>query len=138
MALVGHPEVVDRPWFASGRGRAAHVDELDDMVGRWIAARDRDEVLREFTDAGAAIAPVYDSRDIVEDPHVKETQMLVDVPDDELGSMLQHNVLWRMSRTPGRIRHTGRHLGADTDAVLTELGLDEDAIAALRKEGVVA
>ncbi|MPZ62860.1 MAG: CoA transferase [Propionibacteriales bacterium] len=138
MALVGHPEVIDEPWFATGRDRAAHVEELDEMVGAWVGARDRDEVLRAFTDAGAAIAPVYDARDIVEDPHVKETQMLVEVPDDELGTMLQHNVLWRMSRTPGRIRHTGRELGADTDTVLAELGLDAETVESLRAEGVVA
>ena len=138
MALVGHPEVVDEPWFASGRDRAAHVEELDAMVGSWIAARDRDDVIQAFTDAGAAIAPVFDARDIVEDPHVRETGMLVEVPDDELGSMLQHNVMWRMSKTPGRIRHTGRALGADTDEVLAELGIDQAAIAALRANGVIA
>lgn len=138
MALVGHPEVIDEPWFATGRDRADHVDELDAMVGSWIAVRDRDDIVRAFSDAGAAIAPVYDARDVVDDPHVKETQMLIEVPDDELGTMLQHNVLWRMSKTPGRIRHTGRALGADTDTVLSELGLDADAVAALRAEGVVA
>jgi crotonobetainyl-CoA:carnitine CoA-transferase CaiB-like acyl-CoA transferase len=138
MALVGHPEVVDEPWFATGRQRAEHVDELDAMVGGWIAARDREEVLAAFTDAGAAIAPVYDARDLVEDPHVKETRMLVDVPDPELGTMLQHNVLWRASRSPGRIRHTGRALGEDSDAVLAELGLEADQVASLRDAGVVA
>ena len=137
MRLVGHPEVVHEPWFATGRQRAEHADELDEMVGSWIAERDRDEVVAAFTEAGAAVGPVYDARDIVEDPHVRATGMLVEVEDDELGSMLQHNVLWRMSRTPGRIRHTGRAPGADTDAVLAELGIDADAVAALREEGVV-
>jgi crotonobetainyl-CoA:carnitine CoA-transferase CaiB-like acyl-CoA transferase len=50
-----------------------------------------------------------------------------------------HNVLWRMSATPGGIRHTGRDLGADTDDVLaTDLGYDRDQIAALRSAGVIA
>jgi crotonobetainyl-CoA:carnitine CoA-transferase CaiB-like acyl-CoA transferase len=48
------------------------------------------------------------------------------------------NVLFRMSDTPGGIRHTGQPLGAETDAVLGELGLDSAAIAALRERGVVA
>ena len=48
--------------------------------------------------------------------------MLTEVDDDDLGPVLQHNVMWRMSETPGRIRFTGRALGADTDAVLAELG----------------
>ncbi len=139
LALVGHPEVTDEPWFKSGRGRADHVDLLDAHVGKWIAARDRDEVLRAFTEADAAIAPVYDARDIVEDAHIRETEMLVEVPDEDLGSLLMHNVLWGMSETPGRIRFTGRRLGTDTDAVLTgELGLEPEAVERLRRQGVVA
>ena len=85
--------------------------------------RTRDEVIEAFTEAGAAVAGVYDARDLTEDPHVRETQMLIEVDDDDLGPVLQHNVMWRMSRSPGRIRFTGRRLGADTDAVLHELGL---------------
>jgi crotonobetainyl-CoA:carnitine CoA-transferase CaiB-like acyl-CoA transferase len=138
MRLVGHPEVLDEPWFASGRGRAAHVDLLDEHVGSWIAARSRDEVLKAFEDAGAAIAPVYNAKDIVEDPHIRETEMLVSVEDDELGQMLQHNVMWRLSATPGCIRHTGRALGQDTDAVLSELGYTAEEVSRLREEGVVA
>lgn len=138
MRLVGHPEVVDEPWFQSGVGRFSHVDELDGYVGSWIAERDRDEVLDAFTKANAAIAPVYDARDIVEDPHVRATGMLTEVPDEDLGSLLMHNVLWRMSETPGRIKFTGRRLGADTDEVLTgDAGLSAEELAQLREKGVV-
>lgn len=137
MTLVGHPEVIELPWFATGRERAGHADELDAMVGAWIAERDRDEVLQTFAEAGAAVGPVYDARDIVEDPHVRATEMLTEVDDDDLGPMLMHNVMWRMSRTPGRIRHTGRAPGADTDTVLADAGLDAESIAALREKGVV-
>lgn len=137
MELVGHPEVIDEPWFATGAGRAEHVDLLDDMVGGWIAARDRETVLDAFTEAGAAIAPVYDARDLTEDPHVRETQMLIEVPDDDLGPVLQHNVMWRMSESPGRIRFTGRDIGQDTDEVLRELGYSAEDITALKNEEVV-
>ncbi|SEF60276.1 Crotonobetainyl-CoA:carnitine CoA-transferase CaiB [Thermomonospora echinospora] len=139
MRLVGHPEVIDEPWFATGRGRVEHVEELDKMVGEWIGARDREQVLAAFTEAGAAIAPVYDARDIVNDPHIRQTEMITSVPDPDLGALLMHNVMWRMSRTPGRIRFTGRPLGADTDEVLVgELGLDPGEVRALRERRIVA
>lgn len=137
LTLVGHPEVIAEPWFATGHGRAAHVDLLDGYVGDWIAARDRSEVLAAFEEAGAAIAAVYNARDLVEDPHVRETQMLTEVPDDDLGDLLQHNVMWRMQKSPGRIRFTGRAHGADTDEVLAELGFDDQQIREMRESEAV-
>lgn len=138
ITLVGHPELINEPWFASGRERVEHVDLLDEHVGGWIAQRTRQEVMEAFALAGAAVAPVYDARDLVEDPHIRATDMLTRVDDPDLGSLLMHNVMWRMSASPGRIRWTGRRLGADTDSVLAELGCSPADIEALRRQGVVA
>jgi crotonobetainyl-CoA:carnitine CoA-transferase CaiB-like acyl-CoA transferase len=138
MRLVGHPEVIDEPWFATGRERVEHVDELDAYVGGWIALRDRAEVLAAFEEAGAAVAPVYDARDVTEDPHLRQTRMLIEVDDPDLGPLLMHNVMWRMTKTPGQIRFTGRDLGADTDAVLTEAGIPLERLTELRTSGVIA
>src|SRR5829696_3806129 len=138
LRLVGHSEVIDEPWFATGAQRAAHADELDAYVGEWIAERTRAEVAEEFELAGAAVAPVYSARDLVEDPHVRATEMITEVPDPDLGTVKMHNVMWRMPATPGRIRFTGRPLGADTDTLLGDLGLDPATIADLRARQVVA
>ncbi|MGH3264206.1 MAG: CoA transferase, partial [Trebonia sp.] len=87
---------------------------------------------------GAAIAPVYSARDIVEDTHIRQTAMITEVEDPDLGTMLMHNVMWRMSATPGGIRFTGRSHGADTDTVLLDdLGYEPEQVARLRAQGVV-
>ncbi len=139
LRLVGHPEVIDEPWFSTGRGRAEHADVLDGYVADWIAARDRPEVLAAFERAEAAIAPVYTGEDLVADPHVRATGMLTEVDDEDLGRLLMHGVLWTMSESPGRIRFTGRELGADTDEVLVDdLGIDPGTVADLRRSGAVA
>lgn len=138
MTLVGHPELLEDPWFSSGRGRAANVDLIDGYVADWIVQRDRAEVLVAFEEVGGAVAPVYSAKDIVEDPHIRETEMLVEVDDPDLGPMLMHNVMWRMSATPGQIRFTGRALGADTDDILIqELGYTAESVRTLREEGVI-
>jgi crotonobetainyl-CoA:carnitine CoA-transferase CaiB-like acyl-CoA transferase len=138
LRLVGHPEMIDEPWFSSGRSRAEHADLIDGYVGDWIAARTREDVLAAFEEAGAAVAPVYSAKDIVEDPHIRGTGMLAEVEDPDLGSLLMHNVMWRMSTTPGEIRFTGRRMGADTDSVLVdELGYDPQWVADLRAQGIV-
>ncbi|MGH3732021.1 MAG: CaiB/BaiF CoA transferase family protein [Acidimicrobiales bacterium] len=139
LRLVGHPEVIDEQWFSSGAGRVQHVDQLDGYVADWVGARTREEVMDAFVEAGAAMAPIYDARDIVEDPHIRATDMLLEVPDDDLGTVMMHNVMWRMSETPGSIRFTGRALGANTDDILIgELGMESDVVTQLRKKGVVA
>ncbi|MER5884435.1 CoA transferase [Streptomyces sp. NPDC001941] len=137
LRLVGRPELVDEPWFAQGATRAEHADVLDEAVGSWIAARDRDEVLAAFEEAEAAVAPVYDVRDVMTDPQYRALDTVTAVPDPELGTVRMQNVLFRLSETPGSIRWTGRPHGADTDAVLAELGLTRPEITALRTEGAV-
>ncbi|WP_399123510.1 CaiB/BaiF CoA transferase family protein [Streptomyces sp. N2A] len=137
MRLVGRPEVIDEPWFATGAGRARHADELDAAVGDWIARHDRDEVLSAFELAEAAIAPVYDVRDVLADPQYAALGSITEVPDDELGPLRMQNVLFRLSETPGAIRWAGRPHGADTDGVLAALGLDEGEISGLREAGAL-
>ena len=139
LRLVGHPEVVNEPWFAHGRSRAEHADLLDGYVGEWIAARDRAEVVAAFEAAGAAVAPVYKPSELLEDPQVQALELITTVPDEDLGPIRMQNVMWRMGRTPGSIRSTGRALGADTDDILeNDLAFSAEDVRKLRERGVVA
>ncbi|UBU09541.1 CaiB/BaiF CoA transferase family protein [Nonomuraea gerenzanensis] len=138
VTLVGRPDLVEQPWFASGHGRVQHVDELDEAVASWIAERDAAEVIARFEEVQAAVAPIYDVTDLAEDPQYAALNTFVEVPDDEFGTLTMQNVMFRMSGTPGGIRWTGRTLGSDTDEVLGELDYPAERIAALRADGVIA
>ncbi len=135
MRLVGRAALADEPWFATGTGRAAHVDEIDAAVATWIAARSRAEVIEAFERAEAAIAPVYDASDVAADPQLQAIGAIKAVPDDELGRVLMTNVVARLSATPAAIRWTGRAHGADTAEVLAEIGIDAAELARLREDG---
>ncbi|MFD9072731.1 CaiB/BaiF CoA transferase family protein [Streptomyces lasiicapitis] len=138
LRLVGRPDLVTEPWFGSGVERAAHADVLDEAVGAWIAERTRTEVIEAFEKAEAAVAPVQDVRDVMTDPQYAALDTITTVRDDpELGDLRMQNVLFRLSETPGAIRWAGRPHGADTDAILAELGLTDSEIASLRKEGAL-
>jgi crotonobetainyl-CoA:carnitine CoA-transferase CaiB-like acyl-CoA transferase len=138
LRLVGRPDLVDEPWFASARERVAHADELDAAVQPWIAARDLEEVAAAFDEVGAALFPVYDVAQLLADPQVRARDSVTTVDDEDLGPLRMQNVWFGLDRTPGRIRFAGRRLGQDTDAVLAErLGYSADEIAALRAAGVV-
>ncbi|MGP3957693.1 CaiB/BaiF CoA transferase family protein [Nonomuraea sp. 3N208] len=138
VTLVGRPDLVEQPWFATGHGRVQHVDELDEAVGSWIAERDAADVIARFEEVQAAVAPIYDVTDIAADPQYAALGTFVELPDEELGALTMQNVLFRLSDTPGELRWPGRPLGRDTDEVLAELGYSGERIAALREAGVIA
>lgn len=138
MRLVGHPEIIEEAWFASGAERAKHADELDAMVGGWIAERSFDEVISAFEKAEAAVAPIYDIRHIMEDPQFRALDSVTTIDDPELGALKMQNVLCRLSETPGSIKWAGRAIGADNEAVYGEwLGLSRERVAELKAEGVI-
>ncbi len=137
LRLVGRPDLVEQPWFATGAGRAAHVDEVDGAVAAWVGERGRDDVLAAFGAAEAAIAPIYDASDLVGDPQLAALGSIATLDDDDLGPLRMMNVLTRLSETPGEIRWTGRSHGADTAEVLGGLGVGADEIERLRRGGVV-
>jgi crotonobetainyl-CoA:carnitine CoA-transferase CaiB-like acyl-CoA transferase len=137
LRLVGRDDLVEQPWFSTGAGRVAHIEEIDAAVAAWIAERPRDAVLAAFEAADAAIAPIYDARDLLADPQLAAIDAIVSIDDDELGPIKMTNMVSRLSETPGGIERTGAAVGADTAAVLAELGVDDAELARLRETGVV-
>ncbi|MDX3836720.1 CaiB/BaiF CoA transferase family protein [Streptomyces europaeiscabiei] len=137
MRLVGRPELIDEPWFGSGAERARHADVLDEAVGAWIARHTREEVIEVFEKAEAAVAPIQDVREVMTDLQYRALDTITTVDDPDLGPLRMQNVLFRLSATPGAIRWAGRAHGADTDSILTELGLSEPDIETLRQEGAL-
>ena len=138
MHLVGHPEVISEPWFSSGAERAKRADLLDAMVASWVLERDQVEVIAAFDAADAAVAPIYNVEDIFADPQFAALDTLTTVIDPTLGPVRMQNVLFRLSATPGRIKWTGRALGADNNAVfIDQLGLSPERVDELHTKGIL-
>jgi crotonobetainyl-CoA:carnitine CoA-transferase CaiB-like acyl-CoA transferase len=138
MRLVGRPDIAEQPWFDSAGERVRHGDQLDDIVASWIRARDFDQVMSAFEQAGAAIAPIYDIEQLMNDPQVEALDAVTTVEDEDLGALRMQNLMFRLSESPGAIRFTGRRLGQDNDHVYGErLGLEPERITQLREQGVI-
>jgi formyl-CoA transferase len=135
--LVGRPDFVEQPWFATGTGRVAHVEEIDGAVAEWVAQRTADEVVAEFEKAEAAVAMVYSVADVVKDPQYAALGTVVRLPDSELGEVALPNVPFRLSETPGRLRWPGRPKSQDTEDVLTSLDYGAADIERLRESRVI-
>ena len=89
-------------------------------------------------DANVTVGPVYSIADAMVDPHFREREIIVAVEDGELGRVPMHNIVPRLSETPGAWRRPAPLLGEQTDAILAEVGFTPEMIARLRKQGAVA
>jgi crotonobetainyl-CoA:carnitine CoA-transferase CaiB-like acyl-CoA transferase len=135
---LGRPELIDDPRFDDNSARVRHREELDAIIGDWMAARSQADAMEAFEKHGAPAAPVYDIAQIFEDAHFRAREAIVSVDDEELGLTRVCGVFPRLSRTPGQIRHLAPAApGANTDEVLLELGYSEDEVDELRNRAVV-
>jgi len=136
--LIGRPELVADPRFANNPLRMKHSQELNGIVAQWIGARPYRDALRELSEAGVSVAPVYSNRDIAEDPQVLFRKSITRVEDADFGSVAVPCVVPRLSATPGEARSAGPAAGAHNAEVYGGwLGLSESEQSELRRSGVI-
>jgi formyl-CoA transferase len=138
MAAIGRPDLGEAPDLAGNAGRVARVAELDAAIEAWTAARSVAEVLAILGDARVPAGKVYTARDIAEDPHYRARDMILTQQTRDGDALEVPGIVPKLMGTPGAIRSAAPRLGEDTDAVLREIGLTDEQIAALRERKVVA
>jgi crotonobetainyl-CoA:carnitine CoA-transferase CaiB-like acyl-CoA transferase len=114
---IGRADMIDDPRFRTNSDRLDHVDEVDAVIQDFIGQRTLAENLDFFEKAEVTVGPVYDPPGFMADPHVVGRGVLVEMPDADMGSVPMHNVVPRLSRTPGAIRRAAPGLGADENEV---------------------
>ena len=134
---IGRADLVDNPRYRTNADRVRHAEELDAIIGAFIAERTQAENVAFFERAEVTIGPIYDISQIVEDPHVRARELIADYPDPEMGAFPMHHVVPRLVGTPGAIRTPAPRLGEHNRPLLAEIGVDEASYARLRASGVV-
>jgi crotonobetainyl-CoA:carnitine CoA-transferase CaiB-like acyl-CoA transferase len=135
--LVGREDMIRDPRFKDNSSRVQHRDEVDAIVGGWIARQTRDEALKAFADAEVTAAPVYDINELMDDAHVVQRGIFEALPDDELGWVQMHAPVPRLSATPAGYRRPAPRIGEHTWEVLRELAYDAATIASLHAAQVI-
>jgi len=121
LELTGGQSAADDPRFQTNADRVRHVEEIDAIVGGWIARHDLAEVVEAFEKVEAAIAPIYDIEQIFRDPQFVARESIATVEDEDLGPVRMQNVFPRLSRTPGAIRFAGGRIDQHRQEILHEL-----------------
>ncbi len=134
---IGQEELIEDPRFKTNSDRLKNVDELDEVVGAFMGTQDRGWILDHFDKAGITVGPICDIADLVDHPYVKDREILVELPDEELGTLPMHNITSRMSETPGEFFRPAPKLGEHNTEILEELGVDAGDLDQLEKDGVI-
>src|ERR1700733_6762267 len=134
---IGQADMIDDPRFRTNTDRVRNIDECDGTVAAWIAERTLAEGMAVFEAAEVTATPIYEIDQLLDDPHVQARGVIVEAPDDEAGSVLMHNIIPRLSETPGRLRSPSPSLGQHTRSVLQSIGYDAARLAALAADGVI-
>ncbi|MFB1296613.1 CaiB/BaiF CoA transferase family protein [Mycobacterium sp. pW049] len=136
--LVGRPELFDDPRFADDDLRWKHGDVLNGIMAQWCADKTKAEITELLEAAKLPAAPLHSTQDVLDDPHVSAMGYLQRVPFP--GTSRDVPIIetpFRLSETPGAIRHRAPLLGEHTDEILGEIGYTADQVAALRSRSVV-
>jgi formyl-CoA transferase len=135
---IGRPDLIVDPRSVDNQARTLNSALLDQIFGDWIGEHSTAEVLSILNDAGAAVAPIYDVRGVFEDPHFQARDNLVAISDPDLGTVRMQNVVPKLSRTPGRLRHAGPRLGEHTREVYSDwLDMSDADLDHLQDLGVI-
>jgi crotonobetainyl-CoA:carnitine CoA-transferase CaiB-like acyl-CoA transferase len=124
------------PRFATNDARVAHRRELDEEVARAISSRTLAENVAIIDANHLTAIPVQTIADIEAHPHWQARRLTLDVPNGSEGVRM-HNVVPRLSETPGQIQWPGGDLGQDNAAVFDALGLSNDEQVRLRASGII-
>jgi crotonobetainyl-CoA:carnitine CoA-transferase CaiB-like acyl-CoA transferase len=137
-AAIGRPELATDPRYATHVARGTRMAEIDELVMAWTRTLDFDAIDKALEDAAVPHGLIYRAPDMLEDPQYRARGTIQRVHDALLGREVpMADVVPRLTRTPGRIRWPGADVGAHTDEVLAELGLDAAERQALVDAGVI-
>jgi crotonobetainyl-CoA:carnitine CoA-transferase CaiB-like acyl-CoA transferase len=132
-AALDREDILLDPRFATYEARLTNREELHDLLTAEFARFTREELLTLAARNRLTIGPVYDVLDILADEHYRARETIVETED----GVVLHNVVPRLSGTPGAIRSPAPALGQHSAEILGEIGVDADELERLREEGVV-
>lgn len=124
--------------FRTVQDRKANEDELEKIVTAWTDQRDKWEVTKTLQTAGVAAFPSMSSKDLADDPHLKQRGFFAELPHDEVGVRKHTGIPWLLTESPNGVQTHGPLLGQHTDQVMRDvLGYADEYIAQLKERQVL-
>ncbi len=136
--LMGKEEMADDPRYATHTSRGERQDELDDLINQWTQQYTLEQLVKMLNDASIPAGPIYSIADIVNDPHYRARDMILEVLDPVWGNIKHPGIVPKFSETPGDIQWAGPGLGEHNDEVYRGLlGMSDSELDYLKNKGIV-
>ena len=136
-AAMGRDDLGSDPTLVDNAGRAKRAEELDAVIGGWVAEHDAVALLVILDRAQVPNGKIYSIADIARDPQYLAREMIRQFTLNDGTTLKLPGIVPKLSDTPGDINWIGPELGAHTEEVLRAHGYDATAIAELRRTKVI-
>ena len=135
---MGRADLIEDERFATVTGRFQLQDEVDCLIGDWTIKQGSYEIMRVLQKAGIPAGPVLDAKGLVEEPHLEARGAFESIAHPDAGTRPYVGMYAKFSKTPGSIRFPAPCFGEHNQYILgTMLGLSQEEIAGLEKEGII-
>jgi formyl-CoA transferase len=137
MLAIGRADLANDPALAHNDGRVARTEEIEQVIGDWVAAHDLDHVLEVLEKAEVPSGKIYSAADIAADAHYQAREMIRQYTLRDGKPLKLPGIVPKLSETPGETRWIGPELGEHTEEVLSALGYDAQRQADLKRRGII-
>jgi formyl-CoA transferase len=138
-AAIGQPELAEDERYKTHTARGVNMEVLDSIINDWTKTRTMAEVDALMQKAGVPAGKIFRAPEMLEDPHYKAREAIIDMPTEEWPNLKMQNVFPKMSKTQGEVRWPGNTtLGAHNQEIYGgELGLSDDELARLKQGSII-
>lgn len=137
-AAMGKPELADDPLYATFVARNANVDTLEELIDRWAADHDSEEILEKLHEADVPCEKVATIADVVANPQVLHRRQIVDVPHPVAGSIPFQAPALKLWGTPTEIARGAPGLGEHSGDILKDwLGYSDADVRRAEEQGLI-
>ncbi len=136
--MLGNPEWVNEPIFATELERLRNSDAMDAMLTNWFMEYTKEEIFQRAQAQGVPCFPVYDVPEVAENRQYKARDFFQECDHPLAGHFKMAGPPYKMPRTPAVVRRPAPRLGEHNVAIFCErLGVSRDELGALQAQGVI-
>jgi crotonobetainyl-CoA:carnitine CoA-transferase CaiB-like acyl-CoA transferase len=137
LKVMGRDELVGDERFLTNEGRCQHEAFIDALIQEWVGGQNLAQCLQLLNDNGIPVGPIYNAKDMIEDPHFGEREMIVEMDHPDVGTLRVPGIVPKLSKTPGELKWLGPAMGEHNIEVLKGIGLTDEQIEAMTSKGII-